>query len=375
LSHPVKRAIVAVTNDLVTDQRVKRTCSLLQERGFSVFLVGRELKNSLFMDQRPYPTKRFKLPYNKGALFYASYNLRLFFFLLFRKADLILANDLDTLPACWLAASLKRVKLVYDSHEYYTGVPELEGRPFVKKTWESIERFIFPRLETIITVNDSIAELYNKKYSKTLHVIRNVPFANAHTIDPKDIELTRHKIGLKNGERVLILQGSGINKDRGAEEAVLAMQYLENIKLVLFGGGDSIPELERMVKQHHLSEKVIFMPRMAFRDMMRFTSACDLGLTLDKDTNINYRYSLPNKLFDYIHAGIPVLASRLPEVEKIVAGYDIGTFIRSHDPKTLAQDIEIALSDQDAIARRKKNLQLASQELNWEKESEKFPPL
>ncbi|MFM7079916.1 MAG: glycosyltransferase, partial [Bacteroidota bacterium] len=279
MSHPSKKAIVAVTNDLVTDQRVKRTCSLLQERGFKVFLVGREVKKSPDMDQRPYQTKRFKLPFTKGALFYASYNIRLFFFLLFRKADLIFANDLDTLPACWLAASLKRVKLVYDSHEYYTGVPELEGRPLVKKTWEAIEQFIFPRLETIITVNDSIAELYHKQYAKKLYVIRNVPFANAHTIDAGDIALTRQKIGVKSGERVLILQGSGINKDRGAEEAVLAMQYLENTKLVLFGGGDSIPELTQMVSQLHLSEKVMFMPRMAFRDMMRFTSACDLGLT------------------------------------------------------------------------------------------------
>lgn len=325
------------------------------------------------MDPRTYETFRFKLPFNKGVWFYASYNIRLFIFLLFRKADLIFANDLDTLPACWMAACLKRVKLVYDSHEYYTGVPELQGRPFVKKTWETIEKIIFPRLKTIITVNESIAKLYRKQYSKELHVIRNVPTAYEKTNDPLDVARTREKMGVKNGERILILQGSGINKDRGAEEAVLAMQYLENIKLILLGGGDSLSELQRLVDTHHLGGKVVFLPRMSYSEMMQYTSACDLGLTLDKDTNINYRFSLPNKLFDYIHAGIPVLASKLPEVEQIVNQYDIGTFIRSHDPELLAKDIEMALSDQEAIARRRKNLQIASRELNWETESKKFP--
>lgn len=373
MNFPEKRAIVAVTNDLVTDQRVKRTCSLLQGRGYEVCLVGRMLPSSPDMEPRSYETLRFKLPFNKGAWFYASYNIRLFFFLLFRKADLIFANDLDTLPACWMAASLKKVKLVYDSHEYYTGVPELQGRPFVKKTWEAIEKIIFPRLKTIITVNESIAGLYRKKYSKELHVIRNVPTAYEQTIDPDNIAHTRKKIGVKSGEQILILQGSGINKDRGAEEAVLAMQYLENIKLILLGGGDSLSELQRLVSTHHLGGKVVFLPRMNYEEMMQYTSACDLGLTLDKDTNINYRFSLPNKLFDYIHAGIPVLASKLPEVEKIVNQYDIGTFIRSHDPELLAKDIEMALSDHEAIARRRKNLQIASRELNWETESNKFP--
>jgi glycosyltransferase involved in cell wall biosynthesis len=243
----------------------------------------------------------------------------------------------------------------------------------VKKTWETIEKIIFPSLKTIITVNESIAELYRKQYSKELHVIRNVPMTGAFRFDAKDLASVREKIGWQSSERLVILQGSGINKDRGAEEAVMAMQYLQNVKLILLGGGDSLSELQRLVNAHHLGEKVVFLPRMSYAEMMRYTTACDLGLTLDKDTNINYRFSLPNKLFDYIHAGIPVLASRLPEVEKIVDGYDIGTFIRSHDPQILAQDIEMALSDPEAIARRRKNLQLASRELTWESESKKFP--
>src|SRR5690606_20110318 len=99
------------------------------------------------------------------------------------------------------------------------------------------------------------------------------------------------------------------------------------------GGGDVIPVLKSMVKELKLNDKVLFKDKMPFKDLRQYTMNCDLGLTLDKDTNINYRFSLPNKLFDFIHSGIPVLSSKLPEIENIIETYHVGFFIENHDPK------------------------------------------
>lgn len=136
------KIIVCVTTDLVTDQRVNKVCTSLHNNGFDILLVGRQMRKSLPMTKRPYHTHRFNLFFEKGFLFYASYNLRLFIFLLFKRADVFLANDLDTLLAVYLASKIKNVKVAYDNHEYYTGVPELIKRPFVRGVWKSMEKWI-----------------------------------------------------------------------------------------------------------------------------------------------------------------------------------------------------------------------------------------
>jgi hypothetical protein len=108
--------IVSVTNDLVTDNRVSKVCDFLISEGFSVTLVGRKVKTSLPITGRNYRTKRFNLIFNKGPLFYLEYNFRLFFYLFFRKATILVSNDLDTLLANFLVSKVKNVKLVYDTH-------------------------------------------------------------------------------------------------------------------------------------------------------------------------------------------------------------------------------------------------------------------
>ena len=332
--------------------------------GFDVLLVGRKLPQSLQMDNRPYRSHRMRLVFTKGAFFYAEFNLRLFFFLLFRKADLLLANDLDTLLPNYLVSKIKRSGLVYDSHEYFTEVPELVNRKKVQKFWKTIEGNIFPKLKDVITVNDSIAELYEKEYGIRPVVIRNVPLIRTGKIKPAN----RKNLRIPESKKILILQGSGINIQRGAEEMVEAMQYVDGAILLIVGGGDVIGHLKEIDREKSLEEKVIFKERQTYDKLMQFTALADLGLTLDKDTNLNYRYSLPNKLFDYIQAGIPVLASRLPELEKIITTYDIGDFIPDHNPKHIAQNITEILSNQSLMAKWKKNLNFAASQLNWEKE-------
>ena len=349
----------------MTDNRVHKICTTLSEMGFELTLVGRKLKNSLPLE-RSYRTVRMRLLFTKGPLFYAEYNIRLFLYLLFRKADIHVANDLDTLLANYLASFFRNRKLVYDSHEYFTGVPEIINRPFVKASWERIEKWIFPKLKVIYTVNESIAKLYQDQYGKEVKVIRNV----SKKLEQKTIK-TREDLGLPKDKNIIILQGAGINIDRGAEEAVQAMQYVDNALFLIIGSGDVIEILKEMVTELNLNEKVSFLGKLPFNEMMQYTQVVDLGLTLDKDTNINYRYSLPNKVFDYIQAGIPVLTSNLVELANIVNLYGIGDIVKSHEPSVIAKKITEML-DGSKKEIWKENLKVAAVELCWEKESLKL---
>lgn len=366
-----KNIIISVVSDLVTDQRVHRSAMALTKCGHHVLLVGRKLKKSLPTGERAYKTFRFILWFEKGFWFYATYNIRLFFFLLLNRADILFANDLDTLPANYLASKIKIIPLVYDSHEYYTGVPELEYRPWIQKVWKTFEKFIFPKLNRIITINDSIAALYESEYHKKITVVRNIPELYAHP-ERVDSEAIRKQLGIEHGIKIIILQGAGINIERGAEEAVEAMKYIDHAVLLIIGGGDVMPFLKEIVQQNNLERKVIFKEKMPYQQLIQYTAIADVGLTLDKDTNINYRLSLPNKLFDYIHARVPVLGSPLVEVKKIIEQYNIGTIIDNHNPKHIAEKIKFILADADRMLMWKKNLDSAANELSWSNEEKKL---
>ncbi|MCK5856965.1 MAG: glycosyltransferase [Bacteroidales bacterium] len=357
----MKKVIVSVTNDLVSDQRVHKVCTTLTNMGFDVLLIGRKLPYSPKLEKRIYQTKRMRLIFKKGPLFYAEYNKRLLLLLVFRKFDLLVSNDLDTLSANYLASKFKSKPLVYDSHEYFTEVPELQGRK-AKKIWERIESWIFPKLKDIITVNQSIADLYQKKYNKELKVVRNIPFRNT-----KITTLNKEDIGIDENKHVIILQGAGINVDRGAEEAVLAMQYVNNAVLLIVGGGDVLEVLKEMVAENNLAERVRFIPRQSIDKLYGYTAVADVGLSLDKDTNLNYRFSLPNKIFDYIQCGTPVLASDLPEVKNIIQTYDVGIIVEKHNSESIAKSLNYML-DLGFKHLHKNQLNKAAQELIWEQE-------
>jgi glycosyltransferase involved in cell wall biosynthesis len=363
----MKRVIISVTSDLVTDQRVHRVASTLHGKGMKVTLVGRELKKSLPLSAREYKTVRFQLWTEKGFWFYAVYNLRLFFYLLFNKAGVLVANDLDTLLPNFIISRLKGCELFYDSHEYFTEVPELVNRKSVQRIWKIIERFIFPKLKHIYTVNESIAGLYATEYNRKVEVIRNVPATSQ-----SNVSKTRMDLGLPENKKIILYQGAGINIHRGAEEALESMIYIDDAILLFIGSGDVIGKLKDMRDVLNLQQKIFFLPKLPMEELKSYSRLADIGLTLDRDTNINYRYSLPNKLFDYIHAGLPVLASPLTEVKKIIDEYQIGITISSHDPRHIAEKIKDVFSDEKRFATWKDNLKLAAKELCWENEEKRL---
>jgi len=360
-----KRVYMTVSSDLATDNRVHRSCSLLTELNYEVILLGRCKKTSPPMSPRDYSVKRFNLIFEKSALFYAALNVRFFLFLLFKRADYIFANDLDTLPSAYLISKIKRIAIIYDSHELFTETPELVNRPHIQNFWLCIERFILPRLKQMITVNTSIAEIFSKKYQLQTYVVRNVP-ARIEGLQA----LSKKALGLKEDERMLIIQGSGLNIQRGIEEAIMAMQFIDRAKLFLVGSGDVLGKAKTLVLEYQLSNKVIFIDRLPYGQLMQYTAAADLGLALDKPLSINYQLALPNKVFDYIQAHTPILCSQLIEIENIIRKYDCGVVISNINPEEIAKEVNKLLCNLDELNRLKNNCINAAQIEHWEKDKQ-----
>lgn len=353
----MKKIIVSVTNDLITDQRVAKVCNTLNNYGFKIVLVGRKFTNSKPLE-RNYKTKRFSLFFNKGFLFYAEYNLRLFFFLLFSKKDILLSNDLDTLLPNYFISKIQHKKLVFDSHELFSEIPELINRPSVKKIWISLENYIVPKLKNNYTVCKSIANYYEEKYNTNFEVIKNLP-------TKKTVINGKLPFSIK-AKKVILYQGA-INIGRGLDLLIDTLLYLENFVLVIIGTGNILEELKQKVSLKKLDNKVFFLGKLTPKELQGITPLANLGISLEEDLGLNYRYALPNKIFDYIQAEIPVLVSNLPEMKQVVLDYKVGEIVTNRTPNSLALQIN-KISTKDFS----KQLKQAKETLIWENQEEKL---
>lgn len=206
----MKQIYFTVTNDLTFDQRMNRICNSLAGTDFDVMLIGRRLKNSKPLQQKLFKQHRIRCFFNKGFLFYAEYNLRLFFFLLFKKMDGICAIDLDTILPCLFISKLKRIQRIYDAHEFFTEMKEVRTRPAVQKFWLAVEKFAVPKFQYGYTVSESLANEFKLRYKKNYITIRNMPVLQALT--PVAIE-----------EKYLFYQGA-VNEGRAFEYLIPAME-------------------------------------------------------------------------------------------------------------------------------------------------------
>jgi len=357
----LKRAYISVINDLATDQRVGRVAKLLSEQGFEVNCLGRRLRKSPELKNKPFKHRRYKMLFTRGPLFYACFNLRLLTTLLFvKKPAVMISNDLDTLPANFMASRIRRVPLIYDSHELFTQVPELIHRKTVQSVWKWIEHRLVPKLQHAVTVNYSIATIYRRLYGTRFKVVRNVPKRLEYTPREKD----------PAAKQMIIYQGS-LNIGRGLELMIDAMRHIQDVRFVVVGTGDIEDELRQRVVQNKLNDRVEFRGRMLPEDLVALTMQADLGISLEEDLGLNYRYSLPNKLFDYIQSRVPVLCSALPEMSRIVDSYGVGIASRERDPEKLAGLIRYMLTERSGGAWMDA-LNRAADDLCWENEANTY---
>ncbi|PKP21519.1 MAG: glycosyl transferase group 1 [Bacteroidetes bacterium HGW-Bacteroidetes-21] len=350
----MKKVLFIVINDVVTDQRLERIAGSMHDAGYDVTIIGRKLRLSPEI-KRPYKVKRLRFLINKSFAFYACFNVRLFFILLFSRFDIVVANDLDTLPAAHLAAYFRRKKVVFDSHELFPEVPELQHRPLVKSFWQRVERIFVKRQKFAMTVCDSIADYYLRKYNVAFQVIRNVP-----VIQP-EIKTDIHSD--KFPQPLIVYQGA-LNMGRGLETLILSLKYSLDIHLLMMGSGDIEQELKTIVKNNELEKRVFFTGRLMPSELKKYTIQAKLGVSLEDNMGLNYYYALPNKLFDYIHAGLPVLVSDFPEMKNIVEKFNVGLTISDKTPEKLGALLELMLKDVRYTI-WKENTIIAADMLNW----------
>jgi glycosyltransferase involved in cell wall biosynthesis len=357
-----KKIFVALTNDISTDYRVHKICNYLIHKNYDVVVYGRILPNTIEV-KRDYKIIRKKHLFNNNFLFYAEYNIRLFFYLIFRKYDYILSNDLDTLTACFFASSIKNTALVYDSHELFSEGPELQGRKFVQGFWRKLEDYLLPKVKNGYTVSQSIIDFYDHKYQNKMGLIRNIPLK-------KDV-LELDEVVFPTTKRTILYQGV-LNPGRGLKPMIKALKFIDNLDLIIIGYGKVEAELKAFVIEEKMTERVHFLGRISRDKLFNYTKKATLGMVLEEPLGLSFKFSLPNKLFDYIHAGIPIVAGNLPEITSIIKEYKVGVLVENYKPKTIAAAINNLLSDKTLMLQIKENQQIAKEILCWEKESEKL---
>lgn len=335
-----------------------RICSSLAGQGALVSLWGVKKIGVPPPAPQNFNQELISVPFRKGFLFYAAYNIQLFFRLLGSRFDLAIAVDLDTLAAVSIACRISRKPWVYDAHEYFTEVPELEGRHFVKSIWKMISRLTG---KYNMTVSQSLADVLEEKYRQKFHVIRNVP-------EKISSEFITQRV-LLPGEPLILVYYGYLNKGRGLEYAIRALSLLpEHFRLILIGGGDLENELKSLTKDLLLEDRVKFTGWVEPDEGRFYLQKGHIGLNLLDGRSVSYYYSLANKTFDYLQAGIPAIHMDFPEYRLMSQQYECLILLEKPDAELIARAVLQIANHPEKYRRMSTEAFQAAGQLCWENE-------
>ena len=353
----MKKIVFTVTNDLMYDQRMIRICTSLAGADFEVLLVGATKKDSAPLPRRPFGQKRLRMFFQKGKAFYIEYNTRLFFYLLFTRLQAICAIDLDTILPCYFISILKGIPRVYDAHELFCEMKEVVTRSRIYGFWKRIERFTVPKFKYGYTVNQPIAEEFQKMYGVKYEVIRNVPLLQPLTIPEKK-------------ERYILYQGA-VNEGRSFETLIPAMKQV-NVPLIICGDGNFMQQAQQLVKELGLEQKVIFQGKVEPETLRNFTGNAWAGVTIFENNGLSNYYSLANRFFDYIHSGVPQICVAYPAYKTINNQAAVAVLLNDTHPGTIANGLNTLLNDQELYESLQQNCLKAREQYNWQEEEKKL---
>ena len=283
-----------------------------------------------------------------------------------RPANIYQANDALTLPAGWLSARRNRAKLVYDARELETGRNFSSNRlsAIYRRFWALPEKTFIHQADAVITVNESIADELVRLY----RIPRPAVVMNCPEFQPVPrTNRLREEMDIPSTQKILLYQGL-ITKGRGIERLIQSAQSLDEVSVVALGDGPALEEYRHLVLSGQW--KRVYLPgKIPLADLPSYTASADIGALLIEDTCLSYHLSLPNKLFEYIHAGLPVIASNLPEIAHVISTHQVGEVVALDDAQGITRGISRILNDPVRYAQYRSNAAKAASSYTWEQES------
>jgi glycosyltransferase involved in cell wall biosynthesis len=383
-AQPAAKVCMHILNTAKSDIRATRAATALLEAGYAVSIVDVQGEGAQLVEKDisgiykkhiivpwAFKTTRFE----RWALLRAAWMLILGILQLIRiPADIYHALDLPALPACFIAAQLRHKPLIFESYELPLAMRSTSemstSRRWLDALIAPLLTVMLPRCAGIITVSPPIADEFRQRYHcPNVALIRNIP---AYRAVPKSDSLRQH-LGLNPNTRIALYQGY-LQPDRGLDRLIHAAAFLErDITIVMMGKGEGSTQsqLEALITREGVADLVKILPPVPYAELLNWTASADLGLIIYMpDYSLNVRMMLPNKLFEYLMAGLPILASPLEAVEEIIRAYDIGQVVSSLAPEDIGSAINAMLANTEVLARMRHNaLEAARYEFHWEKES------
>lgn len=361
-----------ITNSLRKDPRVQREAETALKAGFDTYVLGCWDYNydEEFLKKLSYKTwiymidQKYRNNLHSSILKFLRFVIPIYHLTkkcVEIKPEIIHANDLDTLPAAYIAAKLTKAKIIYDSHEIYTGMPQLVNRKIIKFVLQRIESFLIRRVDHVISVSHAAASRLSELYKiPEPSVVTNCSFS-----------VNEKKLDLKNEAFEVVYQGI-MRRNRGYEQFVMAANYIDDkINLILRGYGDIKDYLRDEVEEHQF-KNVLFPEPVEISELIKVASQSHVGVVLTQPVSDNFKYTVSNKIFEYIQARIPVILSDVPEHRYLNEKYKIGIIIDSITPEKIAEAINKLYTDEELYNYFKRNVEIAAKHLTWENEGTKL---
>lgn len=367
---------MVLLNEFTHDARVYREATSLAQTGHDVTVCAlwrpdlpeREAKDGFEVHRI-----RLKISRESRILFlrYGEFLVKAVGQSLQESVDVYHAHDAKALPIAFLAAKARRAKLVYDAHEFEADRNFGPTIPLLyQRLWTLPEKLLIGKADAVITVCDSIADELVRLYAiKRPIVLMNCPELSITEPTTK----LRNCLNIEDGKRIVLYQG-GLQANRGLEELVTSVKYMrQDTVLVFIGDGPLRTSLEKRARSLGLERRVKFTGWIPLRDLPPYTASADVGVVAYANTCLNHYYATPNKLFEYLMAGLPIATSNFPEMAKVVKSYQVGQVFDPADPEDIARAINYILADDERYEEMRRNARRAVEErYNWGIESQKL---
>ncbi len=372
------KVCMLVLNDMVREARVTKEATSLAKSGFHIVVLAFSIEGKKSTHKTPegFWIRRLFLRtrnLSKRPLFllarYIEYIPKALGAAIEEKAGVYHAHDLPTLLPAYLASRFFGAKLLYDAHELWPDLPNMS----VPTWWRLLERTLIHRSDRVITVSLPRAQILRDRYrlKRSPVVLHNCPFFRK--ISRTDI--LKKFIG-NHGNfdlKIALYQGS-ISPDRGLEKLIDAGAYCQDDIVIIIMGFSQIPgyvdDLKSYTEKRGLAQKVMFHDPVPQSDILSYTASADVGVVIYQNTDLNSYYCAPNKLYEYLMAGLPVVACDFPGVRSIVSGQDLGVLMDPADPKSIGNKINLLCGNENIYTRIQQNVtQSAAERFSWEQEA------